>query len=212
MQPGPARPQSHESERLRRGLAHQPPIPSRPPDLSQPFPDRQEDGPRWAWPPELPGPLLGSLSPSHSPEEPTKSTGTVPGVGWGKKPGHCWTQGPPSLDRRHLGLRKESWVQSEGWRPVSGVTSAPPGGLRLSRFNQLCALIHSPVHPGGTCSPRAPPVFWGAPPPSGPLPFPARHAVSLTGVRGSHAEPHPHTSPWPGLGLENHLSLHPPDW
>lgn len=134
---------------------------------------------------------------------------------WGGVGEKAWAlldPGPPSLDRRHLGLRKESWVQSEGWRPVSGVTSAPPGGLRLSRFNQLCALIHSPVHPGGTCSPHAPPVFWGAPPPSGPLPFPARHAVSLTGVRGSHAEPHPHTSPWPGLGLENHLSLHPPDW
>lgn len=127
---------------------------------------------------------------------------------WGGVGEKAWAlldPGPPSLDRRHLGLRK-SWVQSEGWRPVSGVTSAPPGGLRLSRFNQLCALIHSPVHPGGTCSPHAPPVFWGAPPPSGPLPFPARHAVSLTGVRGSHAEPHPHTSPWPGLGLENHLS------
>lgn len=136
----------------------------------------------------------------------------APCLGWGRGKS-LGTVGPraPSLDRRHLGLRK-SWVQSEGWRPVSGVTSAPPGGLRLSRFNQLCALIHSPVHPGGTCSPHAPPVFWGAPPPSGPLPFPARHAVSLTGVRGSHAEPHPHTSPWPGLGLENHLSLHPPDW
>lgn len=96
--PEPARPprlQSHGSERLRRGLAHQLPIPIRPLDLSQPFPDRQVDGPRLARPPELPGLLLGRPSPSHSPEEPTTSTSTMPGAGWGQKPGHCRTQDPP---------------------------------------------------------------------------------------------------------------------